>query len=97
METINFFRLWQRLLPTSCSRPRLAPFVDSLLPQGEAQPLLVLDMLTPHREFKYCDDVEENKYHDIKSQGNVSEVPSTVEARVIAKKKKNPDEIVPLF
>jgi hypothetical protein len=31
-------------------------------------------------------------------QGIVSDVPSTVEARAIAKKKKNPDEnVLPLF
>jgi hypothetical protein len=55
-----------------------------------------LSRLTPHREFKY-DDVEENTNHDINSQGIVSDVPSTVEARAIAKKKKNPDENIPLF
>jgi hypothetical protein len=41
--------------------------------------------------------VEENTNHDMNSQGTVSDVPSTVEARAIALKKKNPDENVPLF
>jgi hypothetical protein len=35
--------------------------------------------------------VEENKYHDMNSQGTMSDVPSTVEAGAIAKQKKNAD------
>jgi hypothetical protein len=41
--------------------------------------------------------MEENTNHEMNSQGTVSDVPSTVEDRGIAKKKKNPDENVPLF
>jgi hypothetical protein len=49
------------------------------------------------QEEGLIDDVEENKYHGMSSQGTVSDVPSTVEACAIAKKKKNPDENAPLF
>jgi hypothetical protein len=41
--------------------------------------------------------MEENTNHDMNSQGTMSDVPSTVEACAIAKKKKNPDENLPLF
>ncbi len=45
----QFFKQ-QGLLPTSCSRPRLAHFVDSLPQQGEARPLRGLLSLLPNRE-----------------------------------------------